>query len=96
MPHIPVHPSAEKRHRQNLKRAERNHAIKAHVRTTVKLATEAIAGADAADGAAKLKAASRALQKAQSKGTMHRNTVRRQIARLSKRLHKAHGKTATQ
>ncbi len=92
MPHIPVHPSAEKRHRQNLKRAERNHAIKSQVRSTVKVAAEAIAGADATDGAAKLKAATRALQKAQSKGTMHRNTVRRQISRLSAHFHKAHGK----
>ncbi|MGC1678071.1 MAG: 30S ribosomal protein S20 [Candidatus Binataceae bacterium] len=95
MPHIPVHPSAQKRHRQNLKRAERNHAIKSQVRNTVKLAVEAIAGADAADGAAKLKLATRALQKAQSKGTLHRNTARRQIARLSARFHKTHGKAAS-
>lgn len=95
MPHIPVHPSAQKRHRQNLKRAERNHAIKSQVRSTVKLAAEAIAGTDAEAGAAKLKAASRALQKAQSKGTMHRNTVRRQIARLSARFHKTHGKASS-
>lgn len=93
MPHIPVHPSAQKRHRQNLKRAERNHAIKSQVRNSVKVALDAIAGgADAADGAAMLKAATRALQKAQSKGTLHRNTARRQIARLSARFHKAHGK----
>ncbi len=88
MPHIPVHPSAQKRHRQNLKRAERNRAVKSHVRGTVKLATEAIESADTAAGADKVKAASRALQKAQSKGAIHRNTVRRQIARMSSRLHK--------
>ncbi len=92
MPHIPVHPSAQKRHRQSLKRAERNRAIKSHVRSTVKQAAQAIGGTDAADATAKVREATSALMKASSKGTLHRNTVRRQIARLSTRLHKAHAK----
>jgi small subunit ribosomal protein S20 len=93
MPHIPVHPSAQKRHRQNLKRQERNRAIKSRVRHAVKAAAEAIASGDA-EAAEKLRQASRALQKAASKGTLHRNTARRQIARLSSRLHKAKSKPA--
>jgi small subunit ribosomal protein S20 len=88
MPHIPVHPSAQKRHRQSLKRQERNRAIKSRVRNAVKLATDAIASNDATAND-KLRQAARALQKAASKGTVHRNTARRQIARLSSRLHKA-------
>lgn len=88
MPHIPVHPSAQKRHRQNLKRQERNRAIKSRVRNAVKIAADAIAGGDAS-AADKLRQASRALQKAASGKTLHRNTARRQIARLSSRLHKA-------
>ena len=88
MPHIPVHPSAQKRHRQNLKRQEHNRAIKSHVRHAVKVAADAIASGDAA-ASEKLRQASRALQKAASKGTLHGNTARRQIARLSSRLHKA-------
>jgi len=88
MPHIPVHPSAQKRHRQNLKRQERNRAIKSRVRNAVKVAADAIASGDSA-AAEKLRQASRALQKAASSKTLHRNTARRQIARLSSRLHKA-------
>ena len=88
MPHIPVHPSAQKRHRQNLKRAERNRAIKSRVRHAVKTATEAISSGDAA-AADSLRQAARELQKAASKRTIHRNTARRQIARMSARLHKA-------
>jgi small subunit ribosomal protein S20 len=88
MPHIPVHPSAQKRHRQNLKRQERNRAIKSRVRNVVKIASEAIARGEAS-AAEKLREAARALQKAASSRTLHRNTARRQIARMSARLHKA-------
>ena len=88
MPHIPVHPSAQKRHRQNLKRQERNRAIKSRVRNAVKVASDAIASGDA-EAATKLRQAARALQKAASSKTLHRNTARRQIARLSSRLHKS-------
>ncbi len=93
MPHIPVHPSAQKRHRQNLKRQERNRAIKSRVRNAVKVASEAIAKGESA-ATEKLREAARALQKAASKGTVHRNTARRQIARLSSRLHKSKTKSA--
>jgi small subunit ribosomal protein S20 len=93
MPHIPVHPSAQKRHRQSLKRRDRNRVIKTRVRTALKLATETIAGGDAAAAQSELKAATRVLHKAASKGALHRNTVARKVARLSKKLHRAHGAT---
>ena len=44
MPHIPVHPSAQKRHRQSLKREARNRAIKTRVRTASKQTLVAIEG----------------------------------------------------
>ncbi len=90
MPHIPVHPSAEKRRRQNLRRQERNRAIKSHVHTALKSASEAIAGSDAAGASAELKQAAKTLFKAVSKGAIHRNTASRKISRLAKRLHRAH------
>jgi small subunit ribosomal protein S20 len=96
MPHIPVHPSAQKRRRQNLKRQERNRAVKSHVRNAVKEAAQAISGSDLAAASQKLREATRALQKARTKGTLHRNTVRRQIARLSARLHKSQAKSSNQ
>jgi small subunit ribosomal protein S20 len=93
MPHIPVHPSAQKRHRQSLKRQERNRAVKSRVRNAVKVASDAISTGDSS-AAEKLRQAASALQKAAGKGTLHRNTARRQIARLSSRLHKAGSKGA--
>jgi small subunit ribosomal protein S20 len=91
MPHIPVHPSAKKRHRQSVKRFARNHAIKAHAHTAQKRALDAIAGTDKASAEQEVRKATKVLFKAGSKGTLHRNTVARRVSRLAKRLHKAHG-----
>ena len=88
MPHIPVHPSAEKRRRQSLKRYARNHAIKARAHTAVKHALETIEGSDRVAAEQALREAVKVLNKAASKGTIHRNTVSRRIARMSARLHK--------
>jgi small subunit ribosomal protein S20 len=90
MPHIPVHPSAEKRRRQSLKRYARNHAIKARAHSAVKHALDAIGGNDRAAAEQALREAAKVLSKAASKGTIHRNTVSRRIARMSVRLHKTH------
>jgi small subunit ribosomal protein S20 len=85
MPHIPVHPSAEKRHRQSLKRQQRNRAVKTRVRTASKNALEAIAGSDKQAAATALQTAMKVLYKAASK-----NTVARKVARLSRRYHRTH------
>jgi small subunit ribosomal protein S20 len=90
MPHIPVHPSAEKRRRQSLKRYARNHAIKARTHTAVKQTIETIGGSDRAAAERALREAVKMLNKAASKGTIHRNTVSRRIARMFARLHKTH------
>ncbi|HTW89608.1 MAG TPA: 30S ribosomal protein S20 [Candidatus Binataceae bacterium] len=95
MPHIPVHPSAEKRRRHSLKRYAHNHAIKAGAHTAVKRALEAIGGPDRAAAEQALRAATKVLSKAASKGTIHRNTVSRRISRMSARLHKAHAAKTT-
>ncbi|HXN86634.1 MAG TPA: 30S ribosomal protein S20 [Candidatus Binataceae bacterium] len=96
MPHIPVHPSAQKRQRQNLKRREHNHAAKTKVRTIVKTAVESIAATDATAAQEKLREAISALDKAASKGQMHRNTVSRKIGRLSAAFHRTHAKKSQQ
>jgi small subunit ribosomal protein S20 len=90
MPHIPVHPSAEKRHRQSLKRRDRNRAIKTRVHGAVKQAVKAIEGADAESAVKELRQATRALYKAAGKGTIHRNTAARKVSRLSRALHRKH------
>ena len=94
MPHIPVHPSAEKRHRQSLKRRDRNRAIKTRVHSAVKQAVKAIEGTDAGSAAQELREATRVLYKAAGKGTLHRNTAARKVARLSRALHRKHGAAA--
>ena len=94
MPHIPVHPSAEKRHRQSLERRDRNRAIKTRVHSAVKQAIQAIEGADANSAEQELRKATRVLSKAVGKGALHRNTVSRKVARLSRAFHRKHGAAA--
>src|SRR5215831_377563 len=96
MPHIPNHPSAQKRHRQSLKRQARNRGIKTRVRTVAKSALDAIEGNDKEAAAKSLREVMRVLHKAASKGTLSRNTASRKIARLSRRFHHKHnaGQTA--
>lgn len=95
MPHIPVHPSAEKRHRQSLKRAERNRTVRTRARSLAKTAAETIAIAnDEATAREALRQATKVLYKAISNGTIHRNTVRRKVARLSASLHRKFGQKA--
>jgi small subunit ribosomal protein S20 len=99
MPHIPNHPSAEKRHRQSLKRQARNRATKTRVRGAVKQALDAIEGSDREAAAKSLQEMMKVLHKAASKGTIKRNTAARKVSRLSQRFHRKHnsqpGATAT-
>jgi small subunit ribosomal protein S20 len=88
MPHIPEHPSARKRHRQNLKRRERNRTARTRVRSAIKRALDAIASGDPGSAAERVREAARALDKARTKGVMHRNAASRHVARLSAKLAK--------
>jgi small subunit ribosomal protein S20 len=90
MPHIPSHPSAQKRHRQNLKRQARNRGIKTRVRSTAKLALDAIEGNDKEAAAKSLREVTKVLHKAASKGALTRNTASRKIARLARRFDRKH------
>jgi small subunit ribosomal protein S20 len=77
------HPSAAKRHRQSLKRHDRNQAIRSKVRTFVKRVRESIASGNAAEASERLRSATRAIDKAVTKGVLHRNTAARKISRLT-------------
>jgi small subunit ribosomal protein S20 len=76
--------SAEKRHRQSQKRRARNVTVRTNVKEAVKAAREAIASKDAAKSTDSLKAASKSLNKAASKGVLHKRTAARRISRLAK------------
>ncbi len=77
------HPSAQKRHRQSVKRQARNIAIRSRVRTSVRRLREAIAAGNATEAAERLASATRVINKAATKGVLHRNTASRKISRLT-------------
>lgn len=81
------HPSAEKRHRQNLKRNERNRAGRSEVRSAVKKVRELSANSETPQDLLEkeLKLAVKTLDKAATHGLLHKNTARRSISRLQKR-----------
>lgn len=81
--------SAEKRYRQSLKRRARNVNVRTTVKDAVKSAREAIASKDGAKTTDALKAASKTLNKAASKGVLHKRTAARRISRLAKAAAKA-------
>ncbi len=78
------HPSALKRHRQSEKRRLRNQAIRSRVRNLVRAVRQAIATKDATAASTTLASATRALDKAVTKGVLHRNNAARKVARLSR------------
>ncbi|TMA82352.1 MAG: 30S ribosomal protein S20 [Deltaproteobacteria bacterium] len=78
------HPSAQKRHRQSIKRQVRNLAIRSRVRTFVKRVRESVDARNTAEATERLKSAARAIDKAVTKGVLHRNTASRKISRLTR------------
>ena len=78
------HPSALKRHRQSEKRRLRNRALKTHLRHLVRAVRTAVASRDPAAAAQTLARASRELDKAVTKGVVHRNSAARKISRLAR------------
>ncbi|MBN8554515.1 MAG: 30S ribosomal protein S20 [Deltaproteobacteria bacterium] len=73
------HPSAEKRARQAIKRKTRNNKVRSQVHTAERAVREA---KDSKGAQEALKKAFHTIQK--SRGVVHRNTIRRKMARLSK------------
>lgn len=77
------HASALKRHRQTVKRTKRNLALRTELKHYVRAVRQAVAGKDTAAAEATLRRASRALDKAVTKGLIHRNNAARRVSRLS-------------
>ena len=80
--------SAEKRNRQAQKRRARNMQGRTTLKSAVKKAREALAQGAAAAAPA-VAAALRTLDRAASRGIVHKNAASRRIARLAKAAHKA-------
>ena len=81
-----THKSAEKRHRQNEKRRSRNHALRSRLRTLIKHVLTALDQKDPAAAETELRVAARELDKAVTKGVVHRNNASRRLSRLTLRV----------
>ena len=78
--------SAMKRARQAVKRNRRNTAVQSAVKTILKNVESAINSGNKEDAGKVLLGAVRALNKAASKGVIHRNTASRKISRLTRKV----------
>jgi len=81
--------SAKKRVRQNLRRQQRNRAIKSRIRTTQRRFRQAIEAGDVEAARQGFCTIQGLLHRAANNGPLHRNTAARHIGRLQKRLAEA-------
>ena len=80
------HKSAIKRHRQNIKHQARNQVVRTQVRHAVRELRETITKKDTATAETQLRAMMKTLNKAVTKGVLHRNNASRRISRLSRQV----------
>jgi len=78
--------SAEKRARQSVKRNLHNRSVESGVKTILKKVETAVTSGNRDDAGKALLLAVKALNKAASKGVVHRNTASRNISRLTKKV----------
>ena len=75
-----------KRNKTNEKARERNKAVKSELRTAIRQAREAVAGGDKSAAEAALKKASTKLDKAVSKGVVHKNNAANRKSAIAKQV----------
>lgn len=80
--------SAIKRAQQGEKRRLRNSHVKSTMKTTIKKALAAVNDKDTANVEGATKAAIACIDRASSKGVIHRNQAARRVSRLAKKAHK--------
>jgi small subunit ribosomal protein S20 len=78
--------SASKRHRQSLRRRERNRARRSAARTTVREARELIAAGNQEEASAAVQRAVSILDRTARKGVVHANNAARRKSRLVRRF----------
>jgi small subunit ribosomal protein S20 len=81
---LATHKSALKRQKQNEKRRLRNVHVRSTLKTVVKKVTSAVDEQDIEKAKTALAEAIPAIDKAKSKGVIHRNTASRKVSRLTK------------
>jgi small subunit ribosomal protein S20 len=75
-----------KRNRQNELRRERNKSTRSALKTQIKKFTQTLEAGDQTAAQEAYREAARALDKAASKGVIHKNTAANKKSRLAKRL----------
>ena len=75
-----------KRIRTNLKAQERNKAVKSELKTAVRATREAVAAGDKTAATAALVLASKKLDKAASKGVIHKNQAANKKSAIAKQV----------
>jgi len=83
---LPNTASAKKKMRQAKKRTLRNRLVKAKIKAAIKKFNEALQSKDVENIKSALIGAVKALDKAASKGVIHKNTAARKKSRLYKKL----------
>ncbi|MBI5683408.1 MAG: 30S ribosomal protein S20 [Deltaproteobacteria bacterium] len=78
-----THSSAVKRHKQSLKRRDGNMVVKSGVKTAIKKVRDAVKEGNREDAKTCLVNAVKLLDKAVSKGILHRNNASRRISNLT-------------
>jgi small subunit ribosomal protein S20 len=81
-----THPSAEKRHRQAVRRTATNRARESRIRTFVSKVETAIGTGDKEGARAAFALAEPEMARGVTKGVLHKNTVARKLSRLSARI----------
>jgi small subunit ribosomal protein S20 len=74
-----------KRNKQNEKARQRNKAVKSSLKTAVRRFREAADGGDVAEATAAMQVACRSLDKAASKGVIHKNQAANRKSAIAKR-----------
>ncbi|RIV25853.1 30S ribosomal protein S20 [Alicyclobacillaceae bacterium I2511] len=87
--------SAEKRVRITERRTLRNMSLRSALRTSVKKFESVLANHEVEQAHVALQVATRALDKAATKGIIHRNTADRKKSRLTRRFNAAVAQQAT-
>ncbi len=77
------HKSALKRQRQSEKKRIRNTAVKSTIKTSIKGIRESIKDGNTEEATLRLKKTGSQLDKAVTKGVLHRNNASRKISRLT-------------
>jgi small subunit ribosomal protein S20 len=85
-----------KRNRSNTKAAERNKAVRTALKTSTKKARAAVTDGDAEAAQVSALETSRALDKAASKGIVHKRTAARRKSRLTKAANKVGASAAAE